>query len=205
MVAPRLTRTFRAVPLAFLATLEAWLLIDLLTLGDLRWIAAVGLLWFANLVMFALATSFRWLWARWVALILLGGSYVGIHAVALGVALVPALGFISLLIAHVELRILAERFAPLFFASVKPEERRRIGGTLFRAVLRVAIASVLSIVVPLLAADLAAVGVVPLTSIPTAFLLAAALVAVIVLLALLPAMEQRAVASRSSTRGAKDN
>src|SRR2546425_71850 len=40
------------------------------------------------------------------------------HAFVLGVQLVPALVFLSVLISHAELRILAERFAPLYETEI---------------------------------------------------------------------------------------
>ncbi len=56
---------------------------------------------------------------------------------------------------------------------------------------RLTIASILAVVIPLLAADLATAGVVPVTTIPTALLLSAALVAVVLILALLPSLESK--------------
>jgi len=46
--------------------------------------------------------------------------------------------------------------------------------------------------VPILAADLAVAGIVPATTIPTAIVLAGALVAVVALLALMPSLSRRA-------------
>ena len=60
-----------------------------------------------------------------------------------------------------------------------------------RAVLRLTVAAVLSVVVPILAADLAVAGVVPVTTVPTAIALAAGLVAVVALLAVVPSLERR--------------
>src|SRR5439155_628090 len=56
-----------------------------------------------------------------------------------------------------------------------------------------ALFTVLSVVVPILAADLAVAGIVPTTTIPTAIALAGALVAVVALLALLPSLKRPAV------------
>lgn len=191
MAAPRVTSPLQAVPLALLAVLETWALIDVLSVGDRRWAVGLTLLWVANIALLAVSVGFRWRQARWVGLLALGGAYLGTHAFVLGVSLGAALLFISLLIAHVELRILADRFTPLFAATINRVARRKIEGALLRAVLRLVIALVLAIVVPLLTANLSATGIVPVTTVPTALLLAAALVAVVVLLALLPAWEQR--------------
>lgn len=203
MAARRVTNVLEVVPLAILGVLEGWVLIDLVSVGDPRWGTALGFLWVVNVAFLAMSAIFRWRWARWIGLVALGSTYVAMHAFVLGVHLLPALGFVSLLIVQVELRILAERFAPLFASTITDPERRKIGGALTRALLRLAIASILSIVVPLLAANLSAAGFVPATTVPSAFLLAAALVAVVVLLALLPAMEQRFPDSSSGTQGRK--
>jgi hypothetical protein len=203
MAAPRVTDVFPFLPVALLAILEAWLLADILVMGDPP-VVFVIVLWVLNLAFFSLSTVFHWRWARWLGLVVLGSTYVGIHAAVLGVPLVPALGFVSLLIAQVELRTLAERFTPLFLPSITSEERRRIGGALVRAILRVSIACVLSIVVPWLVAEVASTGIVPLTSIATAFLLSAALIAIVALLALLPALERRARRPAPLSDEAKD-
>jgi hypothetical protein len=55
---------------------------------------------------------------------------------------------------------------------------------------------IVAVVVPLFAADLAVAGVVPLTTIPTALLLSAGLVAVVVLIALLPTLDAKASEGR---------
>jgi len=191
MAGTEVTTGLRAVPLALLVALEAWVVIDLLSVDNVRWAAVFGVVWIANLAFLAVAAVSRWRFARWAGLVGLGGAYVGMHAFVLGVQLLPALVFVSLMIAQVELRILAERFAPLFAASLNRSERSRIGGTLTRAVLRLTIALILAIVVPLLASDLSAAGFVPVTSVPSALLLSAALIGVIVLLALLPSLEGR--------------
>lgn len=192
MAARRVTNLLEAVSLVLLGVLEAWVVIDLVSVGDSRWGAALGILWVTNVVFLGMSAIFRTRWARWIGLVALGSAYIGMHAFVLGVQLIPALGFVSLLIVQVELRILAERFAPLFASTITDPERHKIGGALTRALLRLAIASILSVVVPLLAADLSAAGLVPVTTVPSAFLLSAALVAVVVLLALLPTLEQHA-------------
>ena len=203
MAASRMKNALQPIPLALLVVLEIWTLTDLLSVDDRRWAFGFGLLWLANVILLGLSAGLRWRWARWAGLVCLGSAYVGVHGLVLGVPLLPALGFLALLIAQVEMRILADRFGPLFAATISRAERRKIAGALVRAVFRLAVALVLAIVVPILAADLSATGVVPLTTIPSAFLLAAALVAVIVVLALLPALEQRASESRVRMRGGK--
>lgn len=203
MAASRVTSAVQMAPVALLAVLQVWAVRDILSVDDRRWAVGVGLVWLANVLFFMMSAGLHWRQARWAGLICLGSAYVGVHAFVLGVPLLSALAFLVLVIAQVELRILADRFGPLFKATISPAERRRIAGALMRAVVRLAIALVLAIAVPLLAADLSAIGAVPLTTIPSALLLATALVAVIVLLALLPALEQRASESRGRMRGGK--
>lgn len=181
----------RVVPQILLAALEAWVVIDLLSVDHVRWAVGFGVVWIANLAFLLVAAVSRWPFARWAGLVALGSTYVGMHAFVLGVQLFAALVFVSLMIAYVELRILAERFAPLLAASLSRFERKRIRGTLTRAVIRLTIALILAIVVPLLASDLSAAGFVPVTSVPSALLLSAALIGVIALLALLPSLEAR--------------
>ena len=171
MAASHMTTGLRALPLAALALLEAWVLIDLFSVDDRRWAVAFGVVWIASLVLLMVFALARWYWAQSAALVALGSAYVGVHAFVLEVQLLPALAFLGLMIGQVEVRILADRFAPLFAATFGRTERRRIEGTLIRAVLRLSIALILAIVVPLVASDLAAVGVMPVTSVPTALLL----------------------------------
>jgi hypothetical protein len=192
MAAPRLTSPgLRFAPLAFLLLLEAWVAWDLLAIPDRRWMAALSLAFAANLGFWAVSFAFHRRWARWIGLVALGTTYVGMHAFVLGIQLLEALVFVSLMIAQVELRILADRFAPLFIATITPAQRKQIGGALLRALVRLTIAAILSVVIPLLAADLATAGIVPVTTIPTALLLSAGLVAVVLLIALLPTFEPK--------------
>src|SRR2546428_14188055 len=107
----------------------------------------------------------------------------------------PALVFLSVLISQVELRILAERFSPLYKAALRPDERTRIHGPLRRAIPRLMVAAVLSVVVPVLAADLALAGVVPATTTPTAIAPAAASAVAVALPSLVPSLARRPVST----------
>ncbi|MCI4371349.1 MAG: hypothetical protein L3J78_01730, partial [Thermoplasmata archaeon] len=111
-------------------------------------------------------------------------------------SVVPALFFVVLLMVHVELRILADRFAPLYDSTMTAANRDRLRAALVDAVLRLAVAASHAVVEPMFAADLAATGVVSLTTLPSAMILAAALVAVVLLVAVLPGLER--TDSRSS-------
>ena len=187
-----ISTALRAAPVATLVLLAVWAFLDVLMVADPRWAPALLTVLAFALGGMALAAVFRLGWIRPLALAALATAYFAAHAFVLGVQVVPALLYLTALIAHVELRILAERFAPLFASVLGPSERRRIGGALARALLRLSIASALAVLVPILAADLAVTGIVPATTIPTAILLSAGLVAVVVVIALLPILERRA-------------
>jgi hypothetical protein len=107
--------------------------------------------------------------------------------------------------AYVEVRILAERFAPLFLAPITVVQRQQFGRALLRALTRLTAALMVAVVVPLFAADLAIAGVVPLTTIPTALLLSAGLVAVVILIALLPSLDAKASEGRDALPRARDS
>ena len=181
----------RAAPSVTLALLVVWSILDVLSIPDpRRGFPLLGLA-AAGVAFLLLDPKFRARSTRTLGLVCIGAAYLIAHAVILGIDLVPALVFISVLIIQVELRVLAERFAPRFEVDPGPDAQRRIRGALGRAVLRLTVAAVLSVVVPILAADLAVAGVVPVTTIPTAIALAAGLVAVVALLALVPSLERR--------------
>ena len=193
MASPRLIPwALRAAPVVTLAALLGWAIWDVSAIGDGRWIATLLAILGVGAAVLIISSVFHWRGIRAIGLIAIGTGYVAAHAFVLGVQLVPALVFLSVLISQVEQRILAARFAPLYEAGLRPEERGRIHNALGRAVLRLIIATVLSVVIPIIAADLAVAGVVPTTTIPTAIALAGALVAVVALLALMPSLSRRA-------------
>ena len=184
----------RAAPRVTLALLVGWAALDVYAIGEPRWSAALFTVLSIGVVAVTLSVVLHWRGIRAIGLIAIGGGYVGAHALVLGVQLVPALVFLAILISQVELRILSERFAPIYEAGLGLDERTRIHSALGRAILRLIISAVLSVVVPILAADLAVAGIVPTTTtIPTAIALAGALVAVVALLALLPSLKRPAV------------
>ena len=177
----------------------AW---EILSVSDRAWIAGLASSFGANLVLMVLSETLRWRWSRWFALVLLGSTYVVAHTFVLGIQLLPALAVVGLLIAYVQVRILAERFAPLFMGTITSAQRHQFGRALRRALTRLAAALLVAVVVPLFAADLAVAGVIPVTTISTALLLAAGLVVVVVIIALLPTLDARARegSDASSTR-----
>ncbi len=198
----------RAAPIATLGLLVAWSAADALSIGDAGRTTSVLQVLFVGVGILVGAYVFRRPWLRPVGLTALLLAYVATHVFYLGVQLVAALLFVVLLMSHVELRILAGRFAHLYEAALSSTDRARIraAAALGRASLRLAIAAVLAVVVPLLAADLAVAGVVPLTTIPSAILLAGGLVAVVLMVAILPSLRGRSPSfSEQTARGAKDN
>ena len=193
MASPRLIPVaLRTAPVVTLALLLGWAISDVSAIADGRWIVALVAILGLGAAALTVSFVFHWRGIRAIGLIAIGAGYVAAHALVLGVQLVPALVFLSVLISQVELRILTERFAPLYEAGLRPDERTRIHAALGGAILRLTIAAVLSVVVPIIAADLAVAGIVPTTTIPTAIALAGALVAVVALLALMPSLTRRA-------------
>jgi len=173
----------RWTPFAVLALLESWVAWDLLAVPDRRWITALALPFLANLVFLLLSRGAHRRWARWSGLLALGTAYVVSHAFVLGIQVLPA----------------------LFLTTITSAQQRQIQLALLRALVRLTIASILAVVIPLLAADLASAGVVPVTTIPTALLLSAALVAVVLILALLPSLESKVEWGQRGVLGTADS
>ena len=183
-----------------------WTVSDLLGIGEIGSTMTLMELLAVGIAVLIVAHVLRRPWLRPMGLTVILAVYVAAHAILLGIQVLAALVFVVLLITHVELRILADRFARLYEAALSAADWARLRAALGRAVLRLATAAILAVVVPLFAADLAVAGVVPLTTIPSAILLAAGLVAVILALAILPSLRGRGAYSSGRTeRGAKDN
>lgn len=184
-------KALRAAPAVTLILLAVWTFLEILKTPGLRWVGSLLSIFVFGLGLVALAFAIGWTWGRPFGIACIALAYFASHAFVLGISVVPDLVYLTIAIAHVELRILADRFAPLYEAQLNASERRRIRGALARAILRLSVASVLAVFIPILAADLAVAGIVPATTIPSAIFLAAALVAVVVALALLPIFERR--------------
>lgn len=118
-------------------------------------------------------------------------TYFLAHLTLLPVDATASLGFLSLALCTIELRILADRFVPLYTGDLRDEDRERVGSTLQRSLVRVVAVSGIAFLAAILGADLALAGTLPVTSIPTALVLAAALIGVILVLALWPVLEAR--------------
>jgi hypothetical protein len=174
-----------------LGALAAWALLDVLRLTSLRELQTGAIVWGIAMVFLAFGLRYRGVSMRRAGIILLGTLYFGLHVIRLPLDLAAALAFLTLLFVYVELRVLVELFAPIYARDLTPEARARIRGGLGRALLRLFGAASMAYLVPVFAEDLAVAGTVPTTTIPTAILLAAAFVAVVVVLALLPRWEER--------------
>ncbi len=176
---------------AVLAALVAWALLDLAGIAEPGPRNAYVVLLGAAVVLLAFGMQYSVAVLRRLAIAGLALTYFAAHAFWLRLDLLMGVGYLTALLVLVELLILAGRFAPLYRSGLTSEEGLRIRAALVRSVLRLFLVSAMAFLLPVLAADLALSGAVPLTTIPTAILLATALVAVVVLLALLPILGRR--------------
>ncbi len=180
-----------SLPVAAVAVLSAWAFLDFLLIPRSETAQQLGLVLLAGLAAMALGLRFPVPWLRRLGLVLLVASYFGAHVFVLPMEPAAALLYLTLALVAVELRILAERFAPIYAQHLEPEDRRRVAEALRRSALRLAAVAGVAFLGSSLAADLAFAGTLPATSITTALLLAAALIGVVVLLALWPIVERR--------------
>lgn len=198
MVSSRMiARGLEAAPIAVVAALAAWSLWDFLGIpnaGHLQALTAVLLLGLGGLV---LGVRFDFPAIRRGGLVLVAVSYLGAHLFLLPLDPAAAVGFLTLVFVAVELRVLAERFAPVFRVELGAKERGRSEEALARMVLRIAAAAAIGFFGATLTADLSLSGTVPVRTIPTALLLSMGFIAVILLLAFWPILEQRRPAPRA--------
>lgn len=190
MDASKLTASLlEAAPVALVVALAAWAFWDFLAIPRtllVEGFAAVLLVGLAGLV---LGYRFRIGPFRRGGLALIGLSYLGAHLFALPLDPAPAIGFLTLVIAVAELRILGDRFVPVLRADLDEETRPLVHEALARCVLRLGAASALGFLGATLTADVALSGSLPLRSIATALVLSLALIAVVLLLAFWPSIE----------------
>lgn len=180
-----------AAPVALVAFLSAWAFWDFFGIPATtiaRLFIGALLIGFAAIL---LGLRYAMPAVRRAGLVLVVLCYMGGHITLLPLDPAAALGFLTLALVAVELRLLAERFAPVFRTPLDPESRERVEEALSRSVLRVVAASAMGFFGATLTADLALSGAVPLRSIATALFLSLALVAVILLLAFWPLVERR--------------
>ena len=180
-----------SLPAAAVVVLAGWAFLDFLGMPRTELAAEFGLALLAGLAAIALGTRFPFRLLRRIGVVLVVASYFGAHIFVLPLDPVAALLYLTLALAAVELRILAERFAPVYAQTLEPEDRRRVSEALRRSALRLAVVSGVAFLGSDLAADLAFAGTLPTRSITTALLLASALIAVVLLLALWPILERR--------------
>jgi hypothetical protein len=188
----RLTPTLlEAAPIALVAALSAWAFWDFLGIPKsviAELFTGILLLGLAALV---LGLRFRVASFRRAGLVLVTLSYLAAHLFVLPLDPAAALGFLTLVLVAVEIRIVAERFAPVLRADLDEDAREHVHDALSRSLLRVAAASALGFLGSTLTADLALSGSLPLRTIATALVLSLALIAVVLLLAFWPFVEAR--------------
>ena len=192
MASSRLTAMALSVlPVLVALALFAWALVDFLDIPStaLRQDFVVALL--VALAATVLGVRIEYGPLRRFGLGLLVAAYLAVHLVLLPLDAASSIGFLTLALFAVELRLVADRFVPLYVGSLEAEDRERLGSALQRSLVRVVAVSGIAFLGSTLAADLALAGTLPVTTIPTALVLAAALVCVILLLALWPLLERR--------------
>jgi len=179
------------LPVLVALALFAWALVDFLDIPStaLRQDFVVALL--VALAATILGVRIEYGPLRRFGLGLLVAAYLAVHLVLLPLDAASSIGFLTLALFAVELRLVADRFVPLYVDSLEVEDRERLGSALQRSLVRVVAVSGIAFLGSTLAADLALAGTLPVTTIPTALVLAAALVCVILLLALWPLLERR--------------
>ena len=183
--------TLWAAPVAALGALAVWTLVDFLSVKDQALASELILSLLVALIVIALGVRLSNIRVRRLGLLLLIATYFVAHALALPPDPAPLPGFMTLALVAPELRLLAARFAPIYLLNLGAEDRVRLDDALGRSLLRIVVASAIAFLGSVLAADLALAGTLPLTSIPTALILAGALVTVVFLLALWPTQRTR--------------
>lgn len=180
--------------------LSAWAFWDLLGIPETVVARAFIALLLVGLGSLVLGLRFEVAGIRRTGIALITASYLGAHLFVLSLDPAAALAFVTLVLVTVELRILAERFAPIFAADLDTEDRDRLQEALAHSLLRIVVASAIAFLGSYLTADLALSGTLPLRSIATALLLSMGLIAVVLLLAFWPAVERRIGRTREADR-----
>ncbi len=186
-----------AAPVGLVAALSAWAFWDFLAIPQTLVAQLFAAVLLAGLAALILGLRFRVVPVRRAGLALVALSYLAAHTIALPLDPAPALGFLTVTLVAVELRILAERFAPVLRADLDAETRGRVEEALARCVIRIAAAAGLGFLGSTLTADLALSGSLPTRSIATALALSLAVIAVVLLLAFWPSIERRAASAVS--------
>lgn len=195
-----IARALWAAPFAAVAILAAWALHDFLGISGETPPAEFVLPLLSGLVVLVVGLRMSSKVLRRLGLALLAASYFAAHAFVVPPDPGSALGFMVLSLTAVELQIMASRFAPIYAARLAEEDRGRLDDALRRCAIRIGVVSSMAFFGSYLAADLALAGTFPLTSVTTALVLAAALVAVVFLLALWPVPGEQGAPSASEAR-----
>ncbi len=177
-------------PVAIVAALSAWAFWDFLGIPATtlsRGFIALLLLGFAALV---LGLRFEVPSVRRAGLAAVAVSYLGSHVAVLPSEPAAALAFLTLVLVALEVRILAERFAPVYRLDLDEEARDHVNEALARSIVRISAAAAVGFLGATLTADLGLSGALPLRTILTAIFLSMGLVAVILLLAFWPLLER---------------
>lgn len=180
-----------SLPLVAVAGLAAWAFLDVLAVPKSGLVQSLVVVLLAGLAAIAVGLRFRSPVLGRFGLVLVVGTYFGAHVFVLPMDPAAALLYLTLALVAVELRILANRFAPIYAENLEPEDRRRLTEALQRSALRIVAVAGVAFLGSYLAADLALAGTLPARTIATALLLSAALIAVILMLALWPVFERR--------------
>ncbi|HYM39512.1 MAG TPA: hypothetical protein VEY12_05125 [Thermoplasmata archaeon] len=183
--------TLWTLPLAVVLVLFAWAFVDFLGTPTALLAQELLAVLLASLATTILGLRFGYAALRRLGLALLVLTYFAAHLTVLRLDATASLAFLTLALLTVELRILADRFVPLYTARLDGDDRARVASALQRSMVRIASVSGAAFLASVLAADLALAGTLPVTTIPTALGLSAALVGVILLMALWPQLERR--------------
>ncbi len=180
-----------ALPAVAIVALFGWAILDFLNLPFNVLSVRLLILLLADFALTLLGLRFGYAPLRRLGLLFLLAMYFVLHLTLLPLETTAALGFLTLALFAVEVRIVADRFVPLYAGKPQGVDRERIGSAVQRSLVRVVAVSGVAFLVSALAADLALAGALPVTTIPTALFLAAGLIGVILLLALWPLLERR--------------
>lgn len=192
MASPRLIASaLWTLPIVAVVVLFGWASADLLDLVRTAFGEGLLIALLSGLAASALGLRIAYAPLRRLGLGIIVGAYFAAHLTLLPLDAAASLGFLTLALFSIELRIVADRFVPVYAGSLEPQDREHVGSALQRSLVRVVAVSGAAFLGSTLAADLALAGTLPVTTIPTALLLAASLVAVVLVLALWPLLERR--------------
>ncbi len=112
--------TLRAAPLVSLGLLVVWTGWDVARVDVPGWDRFFWALLLVSAGLIIVGHAPWGMWFRRLGLVGLGTAYLGAHIVSLGVQVVPGLVFVTVFLGHMELRVLADRFASLYDRPLTP-------------------------------------------------------------------------------------